>query len=68
MYLVRVRFTNRYGSPFHWDFQVDTDDYAVAVDDAVLTFWAGLTRGEREDACETITVLAYPSRLPLGAV
>lgn len=43
MYLVPISFTNRYGSPFHWDFQVETDDYAVAVDEAVLTFWSGLT-------------------------
>jgi hypothetical protein len=60
VYLVRVSFTNRYGSPFHWDFQVETDDYAEAIDESVLLFWSGLARVEREDACQTIEVLAHP--------
>lgn len=58
MYLVRVSFTNRYGSPFHWEFQCASDDYAEAMDEGVLLFWSGLTDTEREDACETIEVHA----------
>ena len=65
MYLVRVSFTNRYGSPFHWDFQVETDDYAKAIDEAVLTFWSGLTVDERWDAAQTLSVLAHPYSLPV---
>jgi hypothetical protein len=64
MYLVRVSFVNRHGSPFHWDFQVQTDDYAVAIDEAVLTFWSGLTSEERWDAAQTLSVLAHPYFLP----
>jgi hypothetical protein len=64
MYLVRVSFVNRYGSAFHWDFQVETDDYASAIDDAVLIFWCGLTREERWDAAHTLSVMAHPHFLP----
>ena len=66
MYLVRVSFTNGFGSPFHWDFQVETDDYAVAIDEAVLAFWGGLTSDERSDAVHTLRVLAHPYCLPNG--
>ncbi len=67
MYFVRVGFTNRFGAPFAWTFQCDADDYALAIDDAILTFWSGLTRCEREDCAETIEVLAHPCWL-LGRV
>jgi hypothetical protein len=58
-YLVRCSFTNRFGSEFSWVFQVATNDYRVAFDEAVPCFWSGLTRSEREDACETIHVIAW---------
>ena len=64
VYLVRVSFTNRHGSPFHWDFRIETDDYAQAVDEAVLTFWSGLTLGERCDAAETFNIMAQMYYLP----
>jgi hypothetical protein len=64
MYLVRVSFINRHGSPFHWDFQIETDDYATAVDEAVLTFWSGLTLEERCDAAETFNIMAQMYYLP----
>ena len=64
MYLVRISFTNRFGSPFHWDFQMQADDYAQAIDEAVLIFWSGLTREERWDAAHTLDVLAHPDFLP----
>jgi hypothetical protein len=60
-YLVRCSFTNRFGSEFSWMFQVATNDYRVAFDEAVLCFWSGLTRSEREDACETIHIVAWRS-------
>jgi hypothetical protein len=64
VYLVRVSFTNRHGSPFHWDFRIETDDYATAVDEAVLTFWSGLTLEERCDAAETFNIMAHMYYLP----
>jgi len=64
MYLVRVSFINRFGSPFHWDFQMETDDYAEACDEAVRLFWSGLTESEREDAIQDIRILAHPNTLP----
>jgi hypothetical protein len=64
MYLVRVSFMNRHGSPFHWDFQVQTDDYGKAVDEALLTFWSGLTFEERCDAAETFNIMARMYYLP----
>jgi len=64
VYLVRVSFTNRHGSPFHWDFRIETDDYAQAVDEAVLTFWSGLTLEERRDAAETFNIMAQMYYLP----
>ena len=64
VYLVRVSFTNRHGSPFHWDFRIETDDYAQAVDEAVLTFWSGLTLEERCDAAETFNIMAQMYYLP----
>jgi hypothetical protein len=64
MYLVRCAFRNRFDAPFHWDFSVDTDDYAEAVSEAVLTYWDGLTRTERKDAAHTLEVMAHPCRLP----
>jgi hypothetical protein len=60
-YLVRCSFTNRFGSDFSWVFQVATNDYRAAFDEAVRCFWSGLTRSEREDACETIHVMAWRS-------
>ena len=64
VYLVRVSFVNRHGSPFHWDFRIETDDYATAVDEAVLTFWSGLTLEERCDASETFNIMAHMYYLP----
>jgi hypothetical protein len=64
VYLVRVSFCNRHGSPFHWDFRIETDDYATAVDEAVLTFWSGLTLEERCDAAETFNIMAQMYYLP----
>jgi hypothetical protein len=64
MYFVRVSFTNRFGSSYSWDFQMETDDYAVAIDEAILVFWSGLTRDERWDAGHTLSVLAHPNFLP----
>ena len=64
VYLVRVSFTNRHGSPFHWDFRIETDDYAQAVDEAVLTFWSGLTLEERCDAAETFNIMAQMYYVP----
>ena len=57
----RVSFTNRYGSPFHWGFQLETDDYEEAISEAVLIFWSGLTREERWDAIRTLDVLVDPT-------
>jgi len=37
-YLVRCSFTNRFGSEFSWMFQVATNDYRVAFDEAVCAF------------------------------
>jgi hypothetical protein len=34
VYLVHISFTNRFGSPFSWDFQMETEDYAEAIDEA----------------------------------
>ena len=64
MYLVRCAFKNRFGAPFHWDFAVPTDDHEEAISEALLTFWDGLTRTEREDAARTLEVLAHSYRLP----
>jgi hypothetical protein len=64
MYLVRVSFVNRHGEPFHWDFQIETDDYGRAVDEAVLTFWSGLTFEERCDAAQTFNIMAQMYYLP----
>lgn len=64
MYLVRVSFTNRFGSPFHQDFQMDTDDYLEACDEAMNVFCSGLTESELEDAAKTIRILAHPNTLP----
>jgi len=64
LYLVRVSFTKRHGAPFHWDFRIETDDYARAVDEAVLTFWSGLTLEERSDAAETFNIMAQMYYLP----
>ena len=64
MYLVRISFTNRHGSPFHWDFTIETDDYGRAVDEAMLTFWSGLTLEERCDAAQTMTIMAQMQYLP----
>jgi hypothetical protein len=64
MYLVRCGFKNRFGAPFHWDFSVDTDDELVAVSEAVVTFFSGLTKCEREDAKDTLEILAHPYLLP----
>ena len=63
-YLVRVSFVNRYGSPFHWDFYIETDDYGRAVDEALLTFWSGLTFPERCDAAQTFNIMAQLRYLP----
>lgn len=68
MYLVRVSFTNRHGSPYHWDFQIETDDYGRAVDEALLTFWSGLTLEERCDAADTYTIMAQMYYLPAPVV
>ena len=57
MYTVRCSFTNKFGAEFSWGFQIETDDYAVAMEEAVLCFWSGLTRDEREDASETLLVV-----------
>lgn len=60
MYLVRVSFTNRFGSPFSWDFRMETNDYEEAISEAVLIFWSGLTREERWDAVHDLHVIAHP--------
>jgi hypothetical protein len=52
-----MSFTDKCGAEFSWDFQVETDDYAVAMETAVLCFWSALTRDEREEASETIQVV-----------
>jgi hypothetical protein len=64
LYVVRVSFVNRYGSPFHWDFYIETDDYGQAVDEALLTFWSGLTFDERYDAAQTFNIMARLEYLP----
>jgi hypothetical protein len=64
MYLVRVSFTNRYRNHFHWDFSIDTYDYAEAIREAVVTFTSGLTHEERQDAAHTLEFMAHPYRLP----
>ncbi len=57
MYTVRCSFTNKMRSRVLREFQIETDDYAVAMEEAVLCFWSGLTRDEREDASETLLVV-----------
>jgi hypothetical protein len=64
MYLVRVSFVTRRGEPFHWDFQIETEDYGRAIDEAVLTFWSGLTFEERCDAAQTFNIQAQMYYLP----
>jgi peptide subunit release factor RF-3 len=64
VYLVRCGFKNRFGAPFHWDFSVDTDDELVAVSEAVMIFWSGLTFEEREDAAHTLEVMGHRHMLP----
>jgi len=64
MYLVRISFTNRFGSPFSWDFECATDDYMEACNEAILTFYSGLTEPEREDAAHTLRIHAHPNYLP----
>jgi hypothetical protein len=64
MYLVRISFTNRFGSPFSWDFEVESDDQEEAISEAVLIFWSGLTRKERWDALHDLHVIAHPRWLP----
>jgi hypothetical protein len=64
MYFVRVSFTNRYGSPYHFDFQLETDDYAEAISEAITIFLSGLTFEEQRDAAQTLSVMAHPNLLP----
>jgi hypothetical protein len=64
VYLVRCSFKNKFGSEFFWDFQMETEDYAEAIDEAVLTFWSGLTFEERWDAAHNLDVVAHPNFLP----
>ena len=45
-------------------FSVDTDDELVAVSEAVMIFWSGLTFEEREDAAHTLEVMGHPRMLP----
>jgi hypothetical protein len=64
MYAVKCSFTNKFGAEFSWDFQIETDDYAVAMKEAVLCFWSGLSDDERRDASETLLVSARPNPIP----
>lgn len=59
-YLVRCEFTNRFGNPFWWTFQIDADDYAGAIRQAARIFFLGLTVSERIDACETVFIICWP--------
>ena len=43
---------------------METEDYAEAIDEAVLTFWSGLTFEERWDAAHSLDVVAHPNFLP----
>ncbi len=63
-YLVRCEFTNRFGNPFWWTFQIDADDYAEAIWQAARIFFLGLTTSERTDACETVFIICWPEEHP----
>jgi hypothetical protein len=43
---------------------METEDYAEAIDEAVLTFWSGLTFEERWDAAHSLDIVAHPNFLP----
>ncbi len=58
MYAVRCSFTSKFGAEFSWSFQIETDDYAIAIEEALLCFWSGLTGDEREDASVTLLVVS----------
>lgn len=64
MYLVRVGFTNQFGAWYHFDFECDTDDHAVAINEAYNVFCSGLTESELEAAARTLEILAHPNYLP----
>jgi hypothetical protein len=65
MYLVRVYFTNKHNSSFHWDFQFETDDYAEAIGEALSIFRSGLTTEELKDKAK-LDFMAHPERLPFS--
>jgi hypothetical protein len=60
VYEVYCYFENRFGAEFGWTFQIETDDYMIAFDDAIRTFWSGLTISERKDAAQTLRAYARP--------
>jgi hypothetical protein len=64
MYLVRLSFVNRFGSPFSWDFEVERQEPDLAIYETVKIFMSGLTTSEQEDAAATLEVMAHPRYLP----
>jgi hypothetical protein len=58
MYKVECSFLNWFRSTFSWTFQITTDDYRVAIEQAARIFYSGLTDHERLEASNTFRIEA----------